>query len=348
MSIRLRPLLLLLVTALAAFAVAACGGGGEQATSSTNVNQLLKDTFSKGSPKSGKLHLALRIDSAGSGAIAGPVTATLDGPFQSTGSGRLPKFKVDAAVRLAQQDIKAGATSTGDRGFLSFQGQDYAVTDQVFKQFKASYEQAQKQAKANGSKGSLATLGIDPSKWLKNPRNEGDAKIGDTDTIKISGDVDVNRMLDDLSRATSQARALGLQGFQNLPSQLTPEQRKQAAKEIKNLKTELYVGKDDSLMRRMHILIGLQNQQSKGPTNLDFDLSYTDVNQDQSIEAPSNPKPFNDLLAQVQQLAGQASSGSSASGGSSASREQLQKYTDCVRKAGTDTAKAQKCADLLK
>jgi hypothetical protein len=349
LSIRLRPLLLLLVAALAASAVAACGGGGEQATSSTDVNQLLKDTFSKGSPKSGKLHLALRIDSAGTGAVAGPVTATLDGPFESTGSGRLPKFEMDAALRLAQQNIKAGATSTGDHGFLSFQGQDYAVTDQVFKQFQASYEQAQKQAKANGSKGSLATLGIDPSKWLKNPRNEGDAKVGDTDTIKITGDVDVNRMLDDLSKATSQARALGLQGFQNLPSQLTPAQRKQAAKEIKNLKTELYVGKDDSLMRRMHVLIGLQNQQSKGTGNLDFDLSFTDVNQDQSIEAPSNPQPFNDLLGQIQQLAGQAgSSGSSATGGSSASREDLQKYTDCVRRAGTDTAKAQKCADLLK
>jgi hypothetical protein len=316
MSIRLRPLLLLLVAALASFVVVACGGGGDdKAPASSDVNQLLKDTFSKGSPNSGKLHLALRIDSAGTGAVTGPVSATLDGPFQSTGSGRLPKFKMDAALRMAQQNIKAG------------------------------------QAKANGSKGSLATLGIDPSKWLKNPRNAGDAKVGDTDTVKVTGDVDVNRMLDDLSRATSQARALGLQGFQNLPSQLTPAQRKQAAKEIKNLRTELYIGKDDSLLRRMHVLIGLQNPQSKGTANLDFDLSYTDVNQDQSIEAPSNPKPFNDLLTQIQQLSGQAGTGSSASGGSSspsASRQQLQKYTDCVRKAGTDTAKAQQCADLLK
>src|SRR6187200_525510 len=128
MSIRLRPLLLLLVAALASVAVAACGGGGdEKATASSDANQLLKDTFSKGSPDSGKLHLALRIDSAGTGAVAGPVTATLDGPFQSTGSGRLPKFQMDAALRLAQQNIKAGATSTGDDGFLSFQGQQYAI-----------------------------------------------------------------------------------------------------------------------------------------------------------------------------------------------------------------------------
>ena len=37
-------------------------------------------------------------------------------------------------------------TSTGEKGYLSFQGTDYAVADQVFKQFKAGFEQAQKQA----------------------------------------------------------------------------------------------------------------------------------------------------------------------------------------------------------
>jgi len=353
MSIRLRPLLFLLTAALASLAVAACGGGDDEtATASSDANQLLRDTLTKGSPESGRLHLALRMDSGGAGAVAGPVSATLDGPFQSTEAGRLPKFKMDAALNVARRNIKAGATSTGDQGFLSFQGQEYAVSDQVFKQFKAAYEQAQKQAKANGAKGSLATLGIDPGKWLKNPRNEGEAKVGDTDTIKVTGDVDVNLMLDDLAKATSQARALGLQGFQNLPSQLTPEQRKEAAKEIKNLSTEFFIGKNDSLLRRMHVIVGTQNPQTKNTANIDFDLSFTDVNQDQDIKAPSNTKPFQDLLVQLQQLARQTSGGSSASGGATGtvapSREALQKYTDCVRQAGTDTSKAQKCAEVLK
>ena len=33
---------------------------------------------------------------------------------------------------------------------MSFQGTDYAVSDQVFKQFKAGYEQAQKQSDEQG------------------------------------------------------------------------------------------------------------------------------------------------------------------------------------------------------
>ena len=35
----------------------------------------------------------------------------------------------------AGQSLAAGATSTGDKGYVSFQGTDYVVADQVFQQF---------------------------------------------------------------------------------------------------------------------------------------------------------------------------------------------------------------------
>ena len=258
MSHRLRPLLLLVI-ALASLAVAACGGGGDddKATSSTDVNQLLKDTFSGGkNVKSGKVNLALKIDSSAAGAAAGPVSVTLAGPFETQGTGKLPKFKLDAALSGAGQNLKAGATSTGEKGFINFQGQEYAVSDQVFKQFKASYEEAQKKGSGN-NKQSLATLGIDPQKWLKNAKNGGEAKVGDEDTIKITGDVDVSALLDDLDKALSQARSLGLQGSENLPSRLTPEQRKQFADSVKTLDVEIYTGKKDTILRRMVVNLGL-------------------------------------------------------------------------------------------
>src|SRR3954468_1530004 len=216
MAHRLRPLMLLVI-ALASLAVAACGGGDdeEKATSSTDVNKLLKDTFSgQKEVKSGKLNLLVDIDSNVAGAAAGPVSVKVAGPFESQGTGRLPKFKIDAALSSPGQNLEAGATSTGDKAFISFRGQHYAVSDRIFKQFKASYEEAQKQNGGNSNQ-SLATLGIDPRKWLKNPKNAGEAKVGDEDTIKITGDVDVNALLDDLDKALSEARSLGLQGSDN-------------------------------------------------------------------------------------------------------------------------------------
>jgi hypothetical protein len=358
MSHRLRPLLLLVI-ALASLAVAACGGGGDddKATSSTDVNQLLKDTFSGGkNVKSGKVNLALKIDSSAAGAAAGPVSVTLAGPFETQGTGKLPKFKLDAALSGAGQNLKAGATSTGEKGFINFQGQEYAVSDQVFKQFKASYEEAQKKGSGNNQQ-SLATLGIDPQKWLKNAKNGGEAKVGDEDTIKITGDVDVNALLDDLDKALSQARSLGLQGSENLPSRLTPEQRKQFADSVKSLDVEIYTGKKDTILRRMVVNLGLAQAADTSKTaKVALDLQLTDVNEGQEISAPSNTKPFDELVSQLGAaglgggLGGSGSSGSGSSGGSSSSgsAETFKKYSDCVAKAGNDAAKAEKCADLLK
>ena len=141
---------------------------------------------------------------------------------------------------------------------MNFQGTEYAVSDQVFQQFKAGYEQAQKNGTSSSkNQQSLSSLGLDPQQWLTNPKNEGDAKVGDDDTIKITGGVDVNKLLDDVNTALSKVKQLGAQGTQNLPSQLTAEQRKQVTDAIKDPKVEIYTGKEDKILRRMVVSLGI-------------------------------------------------------------------------------------------
>src|SRR6185436_17596771 len=106
---------------------------------------------------------------------------------------------------------------------------------------------------------------------------------------------------------------------------------------------EIYTGKDDTTLRRMVVDMDVaadQNgQKTSGTLGLDFQL--LDLNEDQSIEAPSGAKPFNDLLGQLGGLglggAGSSGSGSSGSGAGGASAEDLKKYSDCVSAAGSDT-----------
>jgi hypothetical protein len=351
MPTRLRPLLLLLLALAAASALAACGGDdGEKASSSTDVNQLLRETFSGDKQvKSGRLQLALKIDAQGEAArqLQGPVSIRLSGPFQTQGEGRLPKLAIDLAFEGAGQSLQAGVTSTGDKGFVSFRGTDYAVSDQVFRQFKAGFEQAQQQGgKAKGQ--SFASLGMDPTRWLTNPRNAGDAKVGDTDTIKITGDVSVDRLLDDISRALGQARSLGIQGTRDLPARLTPEQRKQVDDAVKSLSVEIHTGKDDRILRRMLIRLGVAAPASEGGGSADvtFDLSLLDVNEDQEIEAPADARPFDQLLQQLGGL-GLGGLGAGPGGSGSADAGALKEYSDCIAAAGSDTAQARKCADLL-
>jgi hypothetical protein len=361
----LRPILLALIVAVA-LVVGACGssgsdGGGKEASENTSVNTLLANTFNGKDKKveSGQLNLALNIDAKNTEGVSGPVTLSVKGPFQSEGKQKLPKFKIDFAFEGAGQSIKAGLTSTGDKGFVNFQGSDYVVTDQIFKQFKAGYEEAQKKGNTNNQ--SLSSLGLDPRKWLTNAKNEGDAKVGDDDVIKITGGVDVNKLLDDVNKALTKARDLGVQGTQTLPAQLTAAQRKEVVDAVKDPKVEIYTGKEDSILRRMVVSLGIVapkgSSSPNGSADFKLDLSISDLNEDQEIAAPANPKPFDQLTSQLGGLGalgglgGSGSSGSSGSGssgsGTAANNAKLEKYSKCVTDAGADTTKARKCADLL-
>src|SRR3954451_12706949 len=130
----MRPLFLLAALLGAVAALAACGksvsddSGGEKVSSDTDVNQLLDQTF-KGDKKvdSGKVALALKMNIQGSGQVSGPITVDLSGPFQSQGKGKLPKLKLDMAFSGAGQNLKAGVESTGDKGYVNFNGQDYVL-----------------------------------------------------------------------------------------------------------------------------------------------------------------------------------------------------------------------------
>lgn len=357
MPTRPRTLLPLLL-ALVALVAAGCGGG-DKADSGTDVNQLLEDTFSgKKEVKSGKLDLKLRLTPEGGD--TGPVSITLSGPFQTQGKGKLAKFDFDASLEGAGQSFKAGITTTGDKGFVSFQGTDYEVSDPVFKQFVAGYEQAQKQA-TEGEKPdqpSLATLGVDPRRWLKDAENAGDAKVGDTDTVKITGGVDVPKLLDDVNKLLAKAGSLGVQGTEDIPKRLTDEQRKQVTDSIRDLKVEIYTGKEDTILRRLVVDLtvkapeGAADAASQSGT-LRLDFSILDLNEDQEIAAPADPKPFDELLGQLGGLnlgglGGSSGSGSGDSGsGGGASADDLKKYNDCIADAGNDTAKVAQCADLL-
>jgi hypothetical protein len=353
---RLRPLALLSLLAAVALIVAACGSGGsdgEKASSSTDVNDLLTQTFS-GAKKvdSGNIDVSVRLDAKGANTgLSGPVTAKLSGPFQVQGDGKLPKFKFDLAFEGAGQSVTAGATSTGKKGYVSFQGTDYVVSDQVFKQFEAGYEETRKKSKSGKQPQSFASLGMDPRKWLTDPKNEGDAKVGDDDAIKITGGVDVAKLLDDVNTAMGKASSLGLQNAQ-VPQKLTAAQQRQVEEAVKDPKVEIYTGKDDSILRRMVIRFGVDDKPSKTTATVALDIAVTDVNEDQSISEPDNAKPFDQLVGQLGQLGlGSASSGSGSSGSSGSqsgsSNKNLDKYAKCITDAGSDVEKARKCAALL-
>jgi hypothetical protein len=362
--VRAPRLLLAVLLTVTALVVAACGGDDDGASSSTDVNELLAQTFTGTKEmKSGKLAFKVKLDAQGQGAaqLQGPVDVSLSGPFDATDDGQLPKFALQASFAGAGQSLQAGATSTGDKGFLAFNGKNYVVDDQVFAQFKQGYEEAAKQGSGNNAQ-SLASLGMDPRKWLTNPTNAGEAKVGDEDTIKITGGIDVAKLLDDVNAALAKASSLGLQGSSQVPDKLTDAQKQEIVKSIKDPKVEIYTGKDDKIMRRMVVSLGLDDQASDTSGTLSLDFSISDLNEGQDIAEPANPAPFSELLGQLGGLSGLAGAAGSGSGSGSASgsgssgsgsgsgggsAKDFEKFSKCLEDAGQDVQEAQKCSELL-
>jgi hypothetical protein len=339
--VKLRTLLILL---LALVAVTGCGG--DSADSGTDVDQLLEDTFSGSKPiESGRLSLALAVESDGG---QGPVTAKISGPFQSEGEGRLPQLDLEGSFEGGGESLSGGITATEDAAFVSFGGDTYEIAGPVFQQFKAGYEQSAKEASGEQDQ-SLASLGIDPRRWLTDARNEGESKVGDTETIKITGDVDVPKLLDDVNAALEKIRTLGVQGSDQLPDKLTEEEKRQTAEAIEELSVEIHTGAEDRILRRIVVALGLklpEGTTAAGAQSADirFDFQLLDVNEDQQIEAPDNAKPFEELVQQLEGLGLGQLGGLGAGGGDQPNTDE---YSECVKKALGDDDAVRKCADLL-
>ncbi len=350
----------LVAVPLAALTVAlplvACGGGDD-------ADKVLKETF--GANKrvaSGKLDLSLRLKAEGARNLGGPITVKLTGPFQTQGDRQLPKFDFDLTLAASGQNFRAGAVSTGNAGFLKFQGQAYSVPERVFAQFKQGYERSQAQREGTPRNQSLSALGINPLNWLEDPQDEGEEDVAGVETIHISSRVDVPRLLEDVNRLLSRARGqLGGQGGQ-LPSQLTPQQRKAVDDAIQDVSFDVYSGKDDETLRRMTIGLKFevpegQRRSAQGLTGgeLTFDMVIADLNETQRVDPPANARPFDELTQAVRGALGAlgAGGGGASSGSGTATAppatgdEKAQRYLQCLQEAGGDVAKAQQCADLL-
>jgi len=280
-----RPLLWLLLAVLAVLPLAACGAseGETAAASDSSAQALLRETFApEQRPESGKLDLSLDAKGA---------AVTVRGPFATEGERSLPRFALALTARGRGQDIAAGATSTGEAGFLSFQGTNYEVPAQLFRTLRASFEQAQ-------SQGAGALLGLDPSRWITQAEVAGEAEVGEDSTLRVTGGVDVPRMLEDVERL---ARLAGQLGGRQAPG-LDPRERAEIAASVRDARVEVFTGAEDQVLRRLLVTATARHEGATTPLKLDVTL--TDVDEEQDIEAPADARPLEELLRRFGGLQG--------------------------------------------
>jgi hypothetical protein len=354
--------LVLLVLAVTAF-VSACGGGGS--SNDKDATQLLSTAFHQ-PIKSADVNFNLQLQVTGVSTLKAPVSFKFSGPYVNNGPGKLPSMDLTANIVGGGQSVPFGLTSTGDDFFVTVRGQAYDVGKQNVA--KLNQQLAQQKGKSS-QKTSLSQLGIHPSTWLTDAKNEGNATVGGTQVTHISAALNVSKVLDDLNQVVQRAPTGSLSGA-STPPQLSDTQKSEIEQVIKNPQIDVYVAKSDNTIRRLATTLQLsvpKNKQSQfgGATGgtLQLSIEFANVGHAQPISAPANAKPISDLAGQLNALGGSlgatgsgssggsGSTGSGATGGagSTPTTKQFQDYAKCIQKAGGNNPTAlQKCASILK
>ena len=352
---RIRVSVALALALASALLIAACGGGGNN----EDPQHVLTETFSNPtSIKSGNFDLDVKIETSG-GDEPGSLEVKLGGSFQSPGPGQFPEFDFDLSYHgdsgSQTSSGSGGLTATGDGAFIKIQGTEYAVPQRLYDAFTSTYAQLQSQNGSGQQKGLLQSLGINLVGWLTDLKNEGTEDVEGQKTIHISGKANVPQIVDDLKMIAKEA---------GTPvGKINIAQLDQLNSIVQSGDVDVNSGESDKLLRRLSVSFDLKPPPGTpgAPDSLTFDLelNLADVNNPQTIQAPSNAQPLTaDVLRRLginPSVLGGGLPGGLGTGGvlpksgrspAPPSASATQAYQQCLSQAA-GVAALQRCADLL-
>lgn len=295
--------------------LSACGGASGSAES------LLSETFSGQTPiQSGNVKLSFALSASGQSAQTQPLAVALNGPFESTTPGKIPRFDLQVKLTAAGQPLSAGATSTGSALYVQLAGTWFSIPSSTYTQIEEGFAKATSTAGSSKVHSTFSALGIEPGHWLSEPTQAGTTTIAGVSVVHLTAAVDIPAFLADVSKLSQAGGSLGL-GSTGSTGSLSPAAVGELAKSIKSAHVDVYTGQSDHLLRRLEVTANVsgtpQTQSLLGglsSANLKVLLEFSDLNKPQSISAPANPEPASQLLPALQQLVGvlQGAGGSSS------------------------------------
>jgi len=323
---------------------AGCGG---DSASDEDPADVLERTFS-GDKQVDSGVLDVSFSASAEGESSGEASGSLSGPFQSEGEGALPSFDLTASVSASgagqELDFEGGVISTGDAGFVNYQGTDYEVDDEIFQSFRQGFEESSGQAGAEpanpcASTEVLEAAGVDPVNWLTNLENEGTEDVEGTETIHVSGDANVEQLIEDVQAIQAEC------GEQ--VSEVGPLELGIAEDAIDEASIDVYSGVDDDILRKLDFSFAIDVPAAAGgggSADVSLSLTLSGVNEEQTIEAPTDARPLSELapeLGGLGLLGGLGAGGATPApvvpdpGAGGAGTAPSQEFLDCLSQAET-------------
>jgi len=320
--------------------IAACGSDDEKAA---GPQELLDQTFGSGASAidNGRMNLAFQLDPKGLLALGGPIKLSLNGPFSAPTGGQLPHIDIDFAATLARMIFRGKVLSTGRAAFVTLDGTDYKIDREFVTELREGLADA-----ADSEQPGLKSLGIDPLRWVSGAEKRGEERVAGVDTTRISGDVNVARLLEDIDRLLTKAGGSGDGG-----GLLSPEIRRQIDAAVKTAKVDIWTGTDDKILRQLAVRIDFAFKAGQSPISgleggkINLRLRLTDVNETKvSVIAPAGAKPLAELTGGgIGNFFTGIGNGLTGKGGAGTSAT----FLSCITQSGENTATFVRCVSEL-
>lgn len=346
---------------LSALMLSACSGGGSGGGSDEDAAALLDKAFSEPVP-SADVDIDAQLDIEGRPGFEDPLRIRATGPYVRSEKS-LPKLDLDVSIEAqgAGQAIQAGVLSTGDRLFVKFGGAFY---EQSPEQVARTNRQLAREDGKNS--GTFADLGLNARDWVVDAQVDGEEEIGGVTTEHVTGTLDVAALLTDINGLAKRSAGT-LEDAGEAAKPLGKQQIERLAKSVDNPSFDIYVGKDDDIVRRISLRIAVEvpEQDRKrvgGITQASVRLSaqLDDVGGDQQVEAPRSSRPLSDLTSQLGSLGNLTNSlgggtdttttpAPDASGDSGSGLDDFERYSACLDAADpNDSTAIANCRALLR
>jgi hypothetical protein len=304
--------------------------------------------------------MALTVTPSGSTLVKGPITLSFGGPFQSRGASKLPASDFTISLGFMGNSSSLGILSTGTSGYATFEGESYRLPQAAFQKLETSFA-ALRFVPGSSRSSVLRRLGIQPSHWLVNPHVVGSETVGGAPTTHVAAGIDIAAFLGDLNNFLLRGASAGVAGVGSFSRGISAASRNRLARAIHGARLDLWTGVGDRTLRRLQIgfTVPVSGQLASAlgsSAAIVFSLQYSDLNQPQTITAPSRLAPYSQFQSKLRAFFGGLTSGlgsavsgglSSSSAPGSGSSSGYQAYSTCIQSAGGSIAKMQKCAPLL-
>jgi len=298
-------MLAMAVAGACAVAIAACAGGGSQ-----GAQALLGETFGSHAPiRSGRIFVSFALTPAGA---TGSTALSLQGPFQSTGAGQLPRFELQAQMTAAggagtgARTLHAGVTSTGGQLFIELGGTQFLAPAATMQALQQGYLQATRAGTSAEGPSTFAALGIDPGEWLEHPSIVGHAELDGDQVVHVVAGLDAGRFFADAARLLKAGSPLGSGGGPGF-GLFTPGDLAALESSLRSARVDVYTGSADHLLRALSVRATV-SPRSPGAlgglrtATLTLLLRFAQLNDPQTILAPRRPQPISGVVPALERL----------------------------------------------